>query len=188
LINKRKINYQIITLFLIYIIILFIVSKTGIFEEIKNVPNLQIESTSDRIELWKQAIINIIEKPFFGIGIDCFGFYNPNMIYDRPHNEFLQIACTMGIPALIFYLGALIIIYAKAVIHNKELTNSRLMYLSITCAYLISSFFGNSMPYTTPYFVIFLAFAVEKGNGYYKYLSSFNNKKIPLWIDLCLKD
>ena len=108
--------------------------------------------TSYRYTMWKKAIGYSLEKPLFGWGPDNLGelYYADGLSFtDRPHNEFIQIGASLGIPCLIMYcLGLfnwLIDMFKK-----KDM-------ICIVCiGYLICSVFSNSMFYTTPYFYMFL--------------------------------
>jgi O-antigen ligase len=55
------------------------------------------DTTSDRIELWKQALHLIQDHPIFGIGPMHFAWYSP--ISAHPHNSVLQIMAEWGLPA-----------------------------------------------------------------------------------------
>jgi len=70
---------------------------------------------SGRFILWKLAVKYIGRHPVFGSGPDCLGFYYlaDGQSHDRPHNEYLQIATSLGIPALIFYAGGLVTLLVR---------------------------------------------------------------------------
>ena len=75
---------------------------------------------------------------------------------DRPHNLLIYLACVSGIPGMVLYVTAVGIIVIRGI--KKIFNNERqgVIYLMIVITYLISSMFGNSMYYTSPYFFIFL--------------------------------
>ena len=60
------------------------------------------DTTSDRIELWKQALHLIQDHPIFGIGPMHFAWYSP--ISAHPHNSVLQIMAEWGLPAALLIL------------------------------------------------------------------------------------
>jgi O-antigen ligase len=60
------------------------------------------DTTSDRIELWKQALHLIQNHPIFGIGPMHFAWYSP--ISAHPHNSVLQIMTEWGLPAALLIL------------------------------------------------------------------------------------
>ena len=70
-----------------------------------------------RICAWQDTLKMVKEHPFLGIGLDTFGLafqkykstgfvriVGKNIIADYPHNEFLQVAATMGLIGLAVYL------------------------------------------------------------------------------------
>jgi O-antigen ligase len=75
-----------------------------------------------RTELWKFAFENIAQRPWTGFGFESFWF-SPMVYYGEPptelswdvrgavhgHNGYVDIALTMGIPALIIAVAAMII-------------------------------------------------------------------------------
>ena len=111
---------------------------------------------SGRLILWKETVQRIMQRPFFGFGPE--GFFGSNAIRGnmRPHNEYLQIAGYLGIPALLLYLGAL---FTMAWHHWKRLKTMKPMVIAASCvtvAYLISAFVGNPVFNTVPFFWMFL--------------------------------
>ncbi len=116
---------------------------------------------SGRWVLWTNGIRFIVEKPLFGYGPDNLGarYLLANVCIDRPHNELIQIAASLGIPALLFYLGALGILFKQFFRNRLHLGVEGIALAGIIIAYFVSSLFGNTMPYTTPYYLIILAAA-----------------------------
>ena len=108
--------------------------------------------TSYRYTMWKKAIGYSLDKPLFGWGPDNLGelYYADGLSFtDRPHNEFIQIAASLGIPCLIMYCFGLFN-WLIDMFKKKDI-------ICIVCiGYLICSVFSNSMFYTTPYFYMFL--------------------------------
>ena len=126
--------------------------------------NLAKNAGSGRWQLWMGALQIMEEKPLFGTGPDnmATSYTDLGINWDRPHNEYLQIGASFGIPALIFYLLALIFGYAYGLKHLKELPPSSVIAFSACTGYLFSALFGNTMYYTYPYFLIFLAIAFSR--------------------------
>lgn len=116
------------------------------------------EAGSLRIMLWKHSFKYIKESPLFGYGPEgtYYSFFEDGMGYDRPHNEYIQCALFMGIPAAIFYISALIFLFINAMKNRKILPSYAIISGIAVFAYCISAFFGNSMFYTTPYFFMML--------------------------------
>ena len=116
---------------------------------------------SERGLLWRLGVGFAMEKPVFGHGPDNLGHlyeaYRPGMV-DRPHNELIQIAASLGLPALVFYLGGLVGLVGKFFRRFRELSVFQIALFASAGSYLVSSLFGNTMYYTTPYFYILLAF------------------------------
>ncbi|KNZ43123.1 O-antigen ligase family protein [Acetobacterium bakii] len=133
-------------------------------EDEKKSNDLANRAGSGRWRLWVGAVQIIKENPLFGTGPDnlATAYEEMGIAWDRPHNEFLQIGASMGIPALIFYSLALGFGFWKALRHLKELSPATIIACGACTGYLISALFGNTMYYTYPYFLIFLAIAFSK--------------------------
>lgn len=114
------------------------------------------EAGTRRFIKWKDTLTRIGQRPVFGFGPD--GFYGSNAITegDAPHNEYLQIAGYLGIPALLLYLGALLTLMAHQWKRIRELDSTVLVSAGVTVTYLFSAFFGNPVYNTAPYFWLFL--------------------------------
>lgn len=112
--------------------------------------------------LWKGAIEIIKEYPFLGVGPDNLAvFYEKKGIsWDRPHNEFLQIAASLGVPAVLFYLSALGLGFFQIFRNLKKMSIIEISAFVVVVGYLVSAMFGNTMYYTYPYFLIFLAISL----------------------------
>lgn len=185
IINKYKIK-DIIIIILTFILISFLVSYCGINigERIhknnskgivlKNVNSLsndissiingnqkKINKTgSGRGILWKEAIKYTLKHPLKGGGIENISEYysSLNIDIDRPHNMILQVSSFIGIPGAITYI---ILILYLAITNLKYLNKSLNMMIYFTAmSYFISSMFGNSMYYTSPYFMILLGLLI----------------------------
>lgn len=116
---------------------------------------------SSRGVLWKYAWQFACERPVFGYGPDCFFdlyYLKTGVLNQRPHNEFLQIAASLGFPALAFYLSGLGSLFVRFIQIFKKLSLLQLTLFVCVLSYLISSFFGNTMYYTSPYFFMLLGF------------------------------
>lgn len=116
--------------------------------------------------LWVNAMKFIKEKPLFGHGLDNLGelYYPLGVGTDRPHNEYLQYAAHLGIPALLFYICGIGSIFIKSYKNRTNLTDTTLVTLGVVAAYLVSACFGNTMYYTTPYFMMLLGMSTKIGN------------------------
>lgn len=110
-----------------------------------------------RIELWMESFRLIPQHPIVGFGPDAF--LSELMMEKgagRPHNEYLQYTLYLGLPGIICYLSALILIFAKCCKQIKQISSMQMIAGGCVLTYLISACFGNTMFYTTPYFWMFL--------------------------------
>ncbi|MBR1566049.1 MAG: O-antigen ligase family protein [Oscillospiraceae bacterium] len=114
------------------------------------------EAGTGRLQLWKDTLQRISERPVFGFGPE--GFFGKNAITDekRPHNEYLQIAGYLGIPALVLYLAALLTLTINRMRRLKKLSPMVIVAFGMTAAYLISAFVGNPVYNTALYFWLVL--------------------------------
>ncbi|MDD3306109.1 MAG: O-antigen ligase family protein [Acetobacterium sp.] len=112
-----------------------------------------------RWKIWSESVAIIKNYPLLGKGPDNLGelFRQKHLYGDRPHNEYLQVAATMGIPAMLLYLGALGCAFVAAAKALNKMKPTGIIALGAVTAYLASAMFGNTMYYTYPYFLIFLA-------------------------------
>ncbi|MFA7055896.1 MAG: O-antigen ligase family protein [Acholeplasmataceae bacterium] len=113
---------------------------------------------SGRWGLWTNGIEFMLDKPVTGYGIENLenAYLEVDIIQDRPHNEFIQIAATTGIIGLLLYVSALGFHFLDFFKLKKKITYDHIGILMIVFGYLVSSFFGNSMFYTTPFFIMIL--------------------------------
>lgn len=116
------------------------------------------ETGSGRMRLWKYGIKIFFKNPILGYGADNLQveYEKYNIDQDRPHNLFIQLATTSGIPGLILYICGVGLIIIRGF---RRLESGNEIYLGMLftiIAYLISAMFGNSMYYTSPYFFILL--------------------------------
>ncbi|WP_026882845.1 O-antigen ligase family protein [Clostridium akagii] len=127
---------------------------------------------SDRIYIWKKTLGTIKYNPILGSGPDTldlefkkiYGYFvydggadgsTKGSIVTQAHNEYLHIAATLGIPALIIYIIFIIILLKKAFSKIK----SNRMLIALICsvvAYLVQAFFNNSVVAFAPMYWIIL--------------------------------
>lgn len=131
--------------------------------EIINDTEKSSKAGSGRWELWVNAVKFIQEEPLFGYGPDNLEYnyakVGINML--KPHNEYLQFAACLGIPALICYIVAVGNIYIQAFKNRRQLDPLIIVSLCVISGYFISAFVGNTKFYVTPYFMIFLALTTK---------------------------
>lgn len=112
---------------------------------------------------WIQSLKMIPGSPIFGYGPDHLDeVYSKLMAINRPDNEFIQHAVFMGIPALLMYLTALIMLFVHQMKKMKNLDRTILIAAGCMVAYLISAQFGVSAFYTTPYLYMFFGMAAGR--------------------------
>jgi len=86
-------------------------------ERVASILELKEIGIAGRICAWEDTLKMVKEHPFLGMGLDTFGLtfqkykstkfvriVGKNIIADYPHNEFLQVAATMGLIGLVVYL------------------------------------------------------------------------------------
>lgn len=162
---------KIITIFLAITILLNIFNHnetikrfTSIIKDAKSVATLSQKSEyagSTRIFIWKRAIKLIPKKPFLGYGPDTFDIEFMNtfrndtkkfigeIIVDKAHNEYLQIAVTTGVPSLVVYLGILYLILKKSYKNIQK----NILIIPLLCSisgYLVQAFFNISVVSVAP--------------------------------------
>jgi O-antigen ligase len=120
--------------------------------------------------LWTNGLKFIEQRPLFGFGPDNLGakYAELGIVFDRPHNELIQFAASLGLPALFFYVTALVTHFIT-MIQRKWLTT--LVGICFFCAiitYLCSSMVGNTMYYTTPFFFFVLGLSGGLLSRFYK--------------------
>lgn len=160
--GKVKAVSSAVVLLLVSIIVNTVTSHLGsdlhrLFQDGREIfygTELAASAGSGRWRLWVNAITFIGEKPLFGYGPDGLGerYLTSGINIDRPHNELLQFAASLGLPAVLFYTAALAV-QLKNFWHNRKgLSIIAVGLFCALCAYLVSSLVGNTMYYTTPFF------------------------------------
>lgn len=116
--------------------------------------------------LWMNGLRFISEKPIFGYGPDNLGgeYAKVNISTDRPHNEIIQFAASLGIPAALFYIIAIAVHFIVFLKQRKWVSRLEIGILCIVIAYLASSMFGNTMYYTSPFFFMLLGVSAGMQN------------------------
>lgn len=123
---------------------------------------------SGRIFIWKLAFKLIPKYPLIGSGPDTFLyasaaqeiedvytiFKNNHALADKAHNEYLQYAVTVGIPALIIYL----LFVGEILSKQKDIlkNNVTLIFSLAIIGYLVQAFFNISTIGVAPIFWLLL--------------------------------
>jgi hypothetical protein len=123
---------------------------------------------------WADSIAMIRDKPIFGVGPDCFAAYQDfaTMAYDKSYNEYLFIAATRGVPAL---LGYIVLLIMFAVRTKQKITKSpdvtTVIIFTAAAAYMIQAFWNASAVTVAPIFWLLL------GLGFADIKNDVNKKK-----------
>ncbi len=185
-IRNKNINSLLVVLILV-INITFIMNQFGyttIVNDLIRTKNETVEIAKGnvdgyygtrRIKIWSETMKIVPKNLVHGVGIDNFFFAfgsKPLIIkvymYDKAHNEFLQILITEGIFALISYL----LFYISVLLIGFKNNYKKYHYLLLTpIAYLIQAFFNISVIEIAPIFFISLGLLIDrsdKDNTIYK--------------------
>ena len=141
---------------------------TGILSELlkalSDTQNLSVHSENTvRVKMWIQSLGYILQRPIFGFGPDGSGV-TVFCGVDRPHNEYIQYFVYFGIPGGSLYLTALFSLLTRCIQKLKSLSPTALVLGGMVFAYCVSAFVGNSMYYSTAYFVCFLGLLAGECN------------------------
>lgn len=124
-------------------------------------------SGSKRVYYWKRTGTFMFQHPLLGSGPDTFGkvfekYYGKTGLYfEKAHNEYLQIAVTLGYPALIIYLGLIGIVLIRL---SKQLGKDRISQVLFCCiiGYLVQACFNISVIPAAPVFWAMLGIGAKQ--------------------------
>lgn len=129
-------------------------------KEVENNNDLIICAGNSRLDLWLKGIDLMKNKPLFGYGLENLEEPYSNIVMcdrtDRPHNIFIQLGATTGVVGLLLYVTFLGILFINIIIKYKKVDKLIMIFVFMSISYIISLFFGNSMFYTSPYYMISL--------------------------------
>ena len=170
---KKKQYIELITIITALAVITVIVARLGKTTLVKDIITVKNEATevakgnyddsfgTQRMYIWKQSMKIVPQYIWHGAGIDnftkAFGgraltlrIKDRTVLYDKAHNEYLQILITEGIFALISYL----ILYGYAVIHGarKSFKNKEVYLILPVIGYVVQAFFNISVIEVAPIF------------------------------------
>jgi len=160
---------------------------------------------ASRLSAWKVSLETLKDRPIIGYGFENFSipfdkYYNPSLEgikrvprgavtgwWDRAHNFILEIAITLGFPALIVYLSIFALIFLKLGKIKKRripaVSNRQIMMAHAIQASFIGYFAANLFNFDTASTYIILFFII----AYSLYLISVDGKPIPRLNKLVLK-
>jgi O-antigen ligase len=130
---------------------------------------LEDEFGSYRGFTWKRAVARVPYQPLLGSGADTFyytfGQINQQesretvqVVFDKAHNDFIQVLMCFGIPGLLAYLlaaGGVVALSLKKAFNDSFL----LAALGGALAYIITGFFGIDTVIITPIYWLMLGIA-----------------------------
>jgi O-antigen ligase len=133
---------------------------------------------SSRFFIWKESLPLVKEYFWIGSGPDSFEFAFPNdektkaflggKVVDKAHNEYLQIAITLGVPALLIYLSFLTLILRRAfqAVRIAEGHEKILLYglMATIIGYIVQAFFNISTVPVAPIFWSILGITLAKSS------------------------
>ena len=147
---------------------------------------------SSRLIIWKKDLTILDDYFWIGSGVDTHGivfpatpdeleeyFSNRTIMVDKAHNEYLQLAVTVGVPALVCYLILVFMVVRKA-IKALQIAEDREKYLlhimlAVISGYLVQANFNISVVSVAPIYWALLGTVY----GYSSYiLSELAIKKI----------
>lgn len=118
--------------------------------------NLDKDSSgSYRVYYWKRAVAFMFDHILLGSGPDTFGivferhYGNINLYFQKAHNEYLQIAITLGYPALFIYMALVFIVLKRLWQGTKRSVFSQILFCCIV-GYLVQAFFNISVICNAP--------------------------------------
>ncbi|MEO2074639.1 MAG: O-antigen ligase family protein [Bacillus sp. (in: firmicutes)] len=140
---------------------------------------------SSRFFIWKKSLPLVKDYFWLGSGPDTFEFIfpatpkelkeflgNPNTKVDKAHNEYLQIAITLGTPALLIYLVFIFLVLRKSfhAVRKTQGTDSIILYglIATIFGYLIQAFFNISTVPVAPIFWSILGISMSKASLHLK--------------------
>ena len=136
---------------------------------------------SSRAYIWSRTLPLLKDTIFMGYGPDTYAMYfpqddvigklkffnNPEIIVDKPHNLYLQIAVNTGIISLLalLYLWGDYIFSSLVLYNNSDLSSWKnrlgIALLGAVAAYLMAGFFNDSVISVAPVFWILLGLGIS---------------------------
>lgn len=134
---------------------------------------------SSRWFIWRNSLQLVKDYFWIGSGPDTFKYVFPAtpeereqylgnrfMIVDKAHNEYLQLAITLGVPALILYLSLVVFVVRKTfqAIRIASEYEKIILYglLSAILGYLVQAFFNISVVSVAPFLWVILGIALAR--------------------------
>lgn len=177
--KNKKVNVKkLIAVFIICIAAFAVINQTnhGLFsvrakEIVHDAKNIDEDTSgSTRIYIWKKTVPMLFDRPLLGSGPDTFGIlYNSGekpkykILFDKAHNEYLQIALTEGIPTLLLYL-AIVLYILRSLYRGRNKSFINVILLCSITGYLIQAFFNISFISVAPIYWAILGISAGLGS------------------------
>lgn len=120
-----------------------------------------------RLEVWKRTLKVVPDNLIHGVGIDNFMYaFNrgplilKTTIYDKAHNDYLQILVTQGIFSVISYLSLFAVVTLTGL--KNSFKNKEIYLVLPVIGYLIQNFFNISTIEVAPFFYISLGLLIDR--------------------------
>ncbi|MBR3661564.1 MAG: O-antigen ligase family protein [Bacilli bacterium] len=175
--NKKYFNFTILTAILAIIsITLYATGDTYLFKSVAKTNNQTVDIIkgnaqdnygTNRIFIWRNTLKIVPENLLHGVGIDnfyyAFGKKPLTMnkwVFDKAHNEYLQILICEGVFSLIAYLIFFGVITIKGI--KKSYENKEIYLILPIIGYLVQAFFNISVLEVAPFFYIALGLCINR--------------------------
>jgi len=140
-----------------------IIPSYDISSEVNTILKTPTEEVGNgRLKIWKNSIPIVKQYWLIGCGLDNFGNAYPNygsLRIDKAHNVYLQIAVTNGVPALIFFLGLLFIVFLKGIKCKDSFITP--IYMAFI-GYSVQAFLNISVIDVAPYYFIIIGLILSE--------------------------
>lgn len=157
-------------------------NESGVFlsmvnDDLKDYSELDSEETkvarygSGRLLIWINSAKLILKSPIVGYGMENITTEMMRLNNTSPHNLILSLGLFTGVPGACFYLFGVAIVMIVGLWNLKKMDEIEALCYFSCLGYLISSMFGTSKYYTSPFFFVFF------GMVYGAWLISMTNKE-----------
>ncbi|MCK5915781.1 MAG: O-antigen ligase family protein, partial [Deltaproteobacteria bacterium] len=160
---------KLITVFILFLFLAFYGGLLGGYDDlIKRFTDLQ-SSISQRWIVWHLSLPMLFDHPLTGIGLESYSKLSPfhlknfpdHILWDRAHNEYVELAVSLGGPAMLIFLRWLL---SSLVVHGRRILQKREAIIGIAAFAGIISFFihgtcdfGWQLPANSVYCVTLMA-------------------------------
>lgn len=131
-------------------------------------------SALKRFTVWKMSLPMLVDHPLAGIGLESYSKlsplylknFRPDLLWDRAHNEYLELAIELGWPAMFLFIGYLfssLFIFGRSILQKKEAILGIAAFAGI-CSFFIHGItdFGWQLPANSVYCVTLMALVAAR--------------------------